>query len=197
MFFVAIDQHDMYIVETDGVEMEPYLIDQLTVAVAQRYSIIVTAKNDTTTNYAMSIMQSPDMYDNVPDTLVLNNTLQIIYATNNTPATSPDYDPVDPLDETKFVPVLVRSSAPADISYRLDVFFDTYDDGTNRASFNNITFQEPVTPTMFTALTMGNDSFRSDVYGAQTNAFAYPHGAMIELVVYNWDAGFHPFHLHG
>ena len=57
--------------------MEPYPIDVLTIAVAQRYSILVTAKNDTSANYAMSVMQSPDMYDQVPDSLVLNNTVQI------------------------------------------------------------------------------------------------------------------------
>lgn len=44
---------------------------------------------------------------------------------------------------------------------------------------------------------MGNNSMLSSVYGAQTNAFAYPHMANIQLTVYNWDAGFHPFHLHG
>ena len=74
----------------------------------------------------------------------------------------------------------------------------TYDDGTNRASFNNITYSEPNVASMFTALTMpGNDSFLPAVYGAQTNAIVYEHMAMVQLTVYNWDAGFHPFHLHG
>jgi len=44
---------------------------------------------------------------------------------------------------------------------------------------------------------MGNDSFNSAVYGHQTNAIPYPHGANIQLTVYNWDDGFHPFHFHG
>jgi len=44
---------------------------------------------------------------------------------------------------------------------------------------------------------MGNDSFNPDVYGHQTNAIPYPHGANIQLTVYNWDDGFHPFHFHG
>jgi iron transport multicopper oxidase len=62
VFYINIDQHQMYVIETDGVELEPYPIDVLTVAVAQRYSILVTAKNDTDMNYAMSVMQSPDMW---------------------------------------------------------------------------------------------------------------------------------------
>jgi iron transport multicopper oxidase len=50
---------------------------------------------------------------------------------------------------------------------------------------------------MFTALTMGESAMVNSVYGAQTNAFAYPHMSMVQLTVFNWDAGFHPFHLHG
>lgn len=61
VFFIGIDQHDMQVIEVDGVEIEPYPIDVLTAAVAQRYSILVEAKNETGTNYAMSIMQSEDM----------------------------------------------------------------------------------------------------------------------------------------
>ena len=59
------------------------------------------------------------------------------------------------------------------------------------------TYVAPLAPSIFTAFSMGNDSFNPAVYGAQTNAFAYPHLANIELTVFNWDSGFHPFHLHG
>jgi len=184
-------------------------------------------------------------YDSVPDTLVINNTLQIVYAEGNAAAPQIEYDTISTLKDTEFVPVQQAQMAPADIEYRLDVFFDvsdpsgnpremltrvqTYDDGANHASceysllvwtssahcliqsitctlisqsaseclFRLSTFSSPKTPSIFTALTMGNDSFLSPVYGAQTNAFAYPHMANIQLTVYNWDTGFHPFHLHG
>ncbi|KAK4688038.1 iron transport multicopper oxidase, partial [Tremellales sp. Uapishka_1] len=197
MFFLHIDQHDMYIIEADGVEVAPYLIDTLTVAVAQRYSILVQAKNTTDTNYAMVAIQSQDMYDSVPDDLVVNNTLQIVYNSANSVAPEVILDTIPTLNDTEFVPIVAKHSAPADVVYELNVWFDTYDDGTNRASFNNITYQMPTVPTMFTALTMGNDSLNDKVYGAQTNGFAYEHMKQIQLDVYNWDAGFHPFHLHG
>ena len=61
VFFIGIDQHDIYVIEADGVEIAPYKLDVITAAVAQRYSILVTAKNETNVNYAMSVMQSPDM----------------------------------------------------------------------------------------------------------------------------------------
>lgn len=61
MFYVAMDQHQMQIIEMDGVETEPYDIDFLSAAVAQRYSVLVTAKNETGTNYALSVIQNQDM----------------------------------------------------------------------------------------------------------------------------------------
>ncbi|KAK8847393.1 hypothetical protein IAR55_005251 [Kwoniella newhampshirensis] len=197
MFFLAIDQHDIKIIEVDGVEVEPYILDVLTIAVAQRYSILVEAKNQTDRNYAMSIMQAEDMYDYLPEGLVLNNTVQIAYSTSNPPASEVSYDETEDFDDTVLVPLLKAAMAPADIELVLHVNFDTYDDGTNRGAFNNITFQEPPTASIFTALSMGNNSFLSSVYGAQTNAIAYPHMANIQMTVYNWDSGFHPFHLHG
>jgi iron transport multicopper oxidase len=61
VFFVHLDQHDTYIIEADGVEMTPFLIDTLTISIGQRYSLLVKAKTDASTNYALSIGQSEDM----------------------------------------------------------------------------------------------------------------------------------------
>lgn len=61
VFFIHLDQHDTYIIEADGVEMEPFLIDTLTISIGQRYSLLVQAKSDPTANYALSIAQSEDM----------------------------------------------------------------------------------------------------------------------------------------
>ncbi|ODO09662.1 hypothetical protein I350_01875 [Cryptococcus amylolentus CBS 6273] len=198
MFFVAIDQHDIQIIEVDGVEVEPYYVDALPISVAQRYSILVEAKSESDTNYAMTVMQSEEMYDYLPDELIMNNTIQISYSPSNSPASDVTYPEEFPdLDDTKLVPLLASAMAPADIEYTLHVNFDTYDDGTNRGSFNNITFQEPPTASIFTALTMGNNSFNPAIYGAQTHALTYPHMSNIQLTVFNWDSGPHPFHFHG
>ena len=65
-----------------------------------------------------------DRYDTVPDDLVLNNTLQIEYNSNNAPAGDVLYDMIETLNDTEFVPILRSEMAPADIEYRLDVYFD-------------------------------------------------------------------------
>lgn len=61
MFYVHLDGHDLYVIETDGVEVEPYLVETLTISIGQRYSVLVQAKNTTESNYAMMISQSEDM----------------------------------------------------------------------------------------------------------------------------------------
>lgn len=60
----------------------------------------------------------------IPDELVLNNTLQIVYDESNAKAQKVVYAGWPVLDDTEFVPVLAREMAPADIEFELNVVFD-------------------------------------------------------------------------
>lgn len=48
-----IEGHTMQIVEVDGIWTEPSEASMIYITSAQRYSVLVTMKNDTTKNYAM------------------------------------------------------------------------------------------------------------------------------------------------
>jgi iron transport multicopper oxidase len=61
VFHLTMQNHTMQIIELDGIEVSPYEVDVLPVAVAQRYSIYVEAKNETNTDYAFMVMQDTDM----------------------------------------------------------------------------------------------------------------------------------------
>lgn len=61
--WLQFDQHDMTVVETDGVYTQPYTVSQLFVSVAQRYSVIVKAKADASTNYAIVASMMTDMFN--------------------------------------------------------------------------------------------------------------------------------------
>ena len=50
-------------------DVEEYPIDLVTVTVAQRYSILVTARNDTSANWAIHANMDTDMFDTVPPAL--------------------------------------------------------------------------------------------------------------------------------
>ncbi|BEI84084.1 hypothetical protein CcaverHIS002_0406880 [Cutaneotrichosporon cavernicola] len=211
MFHIGIGGHKWSVIETDGIDTVPYEIDLIEVAVAQRFSMYVEALNQTTDNFAFNIMQSPDMYDaepedlpNPPHDLNVNNTIQIVYNDNAPAAEIMEYESWgDPMDDTWFVPLAKEVMVPADVEYTVHANFDTYDDGTNRASFTldggfqNTTYRSPNVPSIFTAMTMGQDATNHAIYGAQTSVIPLEHLKMIQLNVHNWDAGFHPFHLHG
>lgn len=52
-------------------------------------------------------------------------------------------------------------------------------------------------PTLYTALTAGEDASNAAVYGEYTNSFVLKQGQIVQIVVNNLDSGRHPFHLHG
>lgn len=63
-------------------------------------------------------------YDVVPEELVLNNTIQIVYNSNFAPAEPATYDAPAVLDDTDFVPVLTRPMIDHDVEFVLNAFFD-------------------------------------------------------------------------
>lgn len=62
MFSFWIDGHDMRIIEVDGVDTEEFPADYVPISVAQRYSVLVTARNDTTQNWNIHANLNPDMF---------------------------------------------------------------------------------------------------------------------------------------
>jgi iron transport multicopper oxidase len=61
--YLQFDQHDMTVVEVDGVYTTPQTVSQLFVTVAQRYSVIITAKAITTQNFAIKASMGTDMFN--------------------------------------------------------------------------------------------------------------------------------------
>lgn len=49
--YVWFEGHSFKIVEVDGVYTEPADADQIYITTAQRYSVLLTTKNDTATNF--------------------------------------------------------------------------------------------------------------------------------------------------
>jgi iron transport multicopper oxidase len=65
------------------------------------------------------------------------------------------------------------------------------------AFFNNITYKAPKVPSLYTALSSGDQATDPRVYGSYTNAFVLEKGEIVQIIVNNLDSGRHPFHLHG
>jgi iron transport multicopper oxidase len=72
MFYFWIDGHDMRIIEADGTDLQEAPTNMIALTVAQRFSVLITARNDTSNNWAIHADMDADMFDVVPDDLVLS-----------------------------------------------------------------------------------------------------------------------------
>jgi iron transport multicopper oxidase len=69
MFHVWIEDHEMRVIEVDGVYTEEYTVPAVDLTTAQRVSVLVTAKNTSNQNFAMVGAMDTDMFDTVPEGL--------------------------------------------------------------------------------------------------------------------------------
>ncbi|KAG5643712.1 hypothetical protein DXG03_009761 [Asterophora parasitica] len=195
-FFFWIDGHDMRIIEVDGTDVEESSIDLISITVAQRYSVLVTARNDTSANWAIHANMDTDMFDTVPDSLNPNVTSSITYSSSAPLTDLGHIEEYHDVDDVALVPVIVEPQLPpVTRTIELEVNFETMDDGTNHGMFNGITYNSPLVPAVFSELTLGSNATVVEAYGPLS--FVIDHLEVIDIVIKNGDAGKHPFHLHG
>ncbi|KAK9475095.1 Cupredoxin [Dipodascopsis tothii] len=195
--YIWFEGHTMTIIEVDGVNVEPAETDMIYITAAQRYSVLITAKNDTSANYPFVASFDTDMLDTMPDTLNINATAWVSY---NSSADYPDaeiLDEFDPYDDFYLVPYEKEAVLDPDYTITVDVVMDNLRDGVNYAFFNNITYVAPKVPTLYSVLGSGDYANDTTIYGEYTHPFVLDHGDVIEIVINNQDTGKHPFHLHG
>jgi len=185
----------MTIIEVDGTDVEQSPIDLVNVAVAQRYSVLVTARNDTTSNWVVHANMDTSMFDKVPSTLVPNITSSVTYNSSAPLAPAQTVDAYHPVDDMSLVPVQVISQPPRGTAVELLAAFATMDDGTNHGLFNNITYNSPLVPAILSELTLGSNATVAKAYGP--TSFVLEHNHVVDIIVNNSDTGAHPFHLHG
>ncbi|KAF9433580.1 hypothetical protein BGZ76_009255 [Entomortierella beljakovae] len=197
MFHIHIDGHEMDIIEVDGVDVERTTVGEFPISAAQRYSVLVTAKNDTSYNYIIHGDMDPMMFDSVPDSLQLNITGTIVYneASPLAPIKTSDWSDFD--DSTLLTPVISLAVSPPSVQHTLTAAFSILDDYINHATFNDITYVMPKVPSLYTAMSVGNFSTDATVYGKYAHGIVLSHNDWIEIILNNDDVGNHPFHLHG
>jgi iron transport multicopper oxidase len=96
-------------------------------------------------------------------------------------------------DDTVLVPVVVEPMLPTDRTVELEVSFKTVEDGTNRAMFNNVSYQIPLVPTVLSVLTLGSNATVPTAYG--TGGIVLDHLSAVQIIVKNGDTGKHPLYV--
>ncbi|KAK9327921.1 Cupredoxin [Lipomyces starkeyi] len=200
--YFYIEDHTFKIVEIDGVYTEPTEADTLYIAVAQRYSILVTTKNTTDQNFPIVTVADTVLLDTIPSDLKLNNTNWLEYS-KSAPYPQADIQVAQaqdlvPFDDITLVPSDGMPLLPEpDIQINVTVIMQNLMNGYNYAFLNNITYTAPKVPTLYTVLSSGNLATNSEIYGEFTHPVVLNHNDVVEIILNNNDTGTHPFHLHG
>ncbi|KAJ4991828.1 multicopper oxidase [Stagonosporopsis vannaccii] len=197
--YVWFENHTMQVIEVDGIYTEPTDAEMLYITAAQRYSVLITAKNDTSSNFAFVGSMDEDLFDVVPDGLNPNVTGWLVYDDSKE---KPEAEPIDSFDAQFDDFTLVPYDKEAiysnvDHSITLDMKMDNLNDGANYAFFNDITYVAPIVPTLYTTLSTGANATNPLIYGHDTNPFVLAQNQVVEIILNNDDPGKHPFHLHG
>ncbi|KAB8437403.1 hypothetical protein FH972_025081 [Carpinus fangiana] len=193
-----IEGHTMQIVEVDGIYTQPSEASMLYITAAQRYGVLVTARNDTGANFPIVGSMDTDLFDTIPDGLNANVTSYLVYDSAKDMPEAALVDEFDPFDDFTLVPQdEMELYDHYDHQVVLDLKMDNLGDGANYAFFNDVTYVRPKVPTLYSVLSSGDMATDVNIYGVNSNAFVLGHNEIVEIVLNNDDAGKHPFHLHG
>ena len=130
--YLWFENHTMSIIEVDGIYTEPTDAEMIYVTPAQRYSILLTTKNDTDANFAIQGSMDQDLFDVVPDDLNPNVTGWLVYDDAKERPEPAVLDEFDPFDDFTLVP---QDKMPLlenpDQSIELNFKMDNLGDGAN------------------------------------------------------------------
>lgn len=189
-FNFSIDNHILTIIEVDGVNVEPLVVDSIEIYAGQRYSVVLNA-NQPVNNYW--IRSQP----NVPVVSGLYSAvLRYAGATVADPITTSNL--INPMFETNLHP-LENPGAPgqprpggADIVLNLNI---TYDSSKFAYSINGATFISPTVPVLLQILSGARSA--QDLLPSGS-VYPLPPNKVIEISIPGGSNDSpHPFHLHG
>ncbi|KAJ3393353.1 hypothetical protein HDU84_002148 [Entophlyctis sp. JEL0112] len=218
-FLFQIDGHNLTVIEVDGVLVEPYTVDMITINIAQRYSVLVTADQESG-NYLIRA----DMYHGDPWTISMtmpagtntNVTGILNYAGIATSDRVMEVATIDAplvLDDMQLVP-LEAIEAPSPTSSDLTLLFEfTYqqmvsdthqkyyikastlsDSAWNTDFTSSFSPSANATPVLIDSVQNSNGA--NWQAPAWANTIQITKGQVVDIIVRNDDVGEHPFHLH-
>ncbi|KAG0003434.1 hypothetical protein BGZ79_000893 [Entomortierella chlamydospora] len=199
-FTFSIDSHNLTLIEADGVDMQPVVIQRFPIHVAQRYSVIVHA-NQTVDNYWVRATMNTNCF-NVDNAALNPNTFAIVRyegapITEN--VTSIDWSEsawnhicVD-LTEDMLKPYYSEPAPAADTHVYITSSFQTIEaDQINRGYMNSTSWVPLANDATVFQAQRGISKF-----DATQQIITLNSTGVVEVLINNYDEGSHPFHFHG
>ncbi|KAL0954253.1 hypothetical protein HGRIS_005381 [Hohenbuehelia grisea] len=193
-YMFSIDGHMMTVIEADGLNVEPVMVEKLQIFASQRYSFVLEA-NQPIGNYW--IRADPNLGDRGFEGGINSAILHYLGAPHAEPMT-PFVNSTALLWEGDLHP-LENPAAPgipipgaADININLAMAFDP---ATARFTVNDMTYQSPSVPILLQILS-GTQTAQELLPNG--GVYTLPSNAVVEISMPAGVAGGpHPFHLHG
>jgi len=193
-YVFSIDGHYMTIIEADGENTKPLLVDSIQIFAGQRYSFILTA-NQPISSYWIRANPSRGTIGFAGG--INSAILRYINAPIVDPVT-PKIQSTYPMLETN-LHALLNPGAPgipipgdADVVLNLDIVFNTT---TGMFLMNNASFVPPTVPVLLQILSKAQSA--QDLLPSG-DVYVLPRNKVIELSIPGGSPGSpHPFHLHG
>ncbi|KAM0191378.1 hypothetical protein ACHAPC_002181 [Botrytis cinerea] len=128
--YIWFEGHNITIVEVDGVYTEKAEAEAIYIAAAQRYSFLLTTKNDSSTNFAFVTSMDTSLFDVIPDGLNWNGTGWLVYDDTKALPDAAFVDEYNDFDDFNLVPHdgMALLSEPDQI-ISLDVVMDVLGNG--------------------------------------------------------------------
>jgi len=211
-----VDNHSLSVIEADGTLLKQHAVHRVPIHVAQRYSVIVTANQSTSTNYWMLGAMVSFCFTGTNPVLNPNTYAVVAYSGSN--ATAPSNASVDwrdaypvqcmDLDDSDLIPSTEISPPPATAMYRIDFAFGEGADQREYAYVNGTTWLPLGNTTTLMAAANGLNGPQVGSWGNngtvgafQGNQFVVGLSSeaveVVDILLYSLDEGAHPFHLHG
>ena len=130
--YVWFEGHQMRIVEIDGVWTEEAPADRLYITPAQRYSVLLTTRDDDSENFPIVGAMDQELFDVIPDDLSPNVTGWLVYDSAKPLPEAKSVDELDYFDDFDLVPYDgLELFENVDYSFELNVRMDNLGDGAN------------------------------------------------------------------
>jgi FtsP/CotA-like multicopper oxidase with cupredoxin domain len=210
-FQFSVDNHTMSVIEADSTMVEPTNSTRLDIAIAERFSVVVTTDQlpgnywiRATINTNCFAFSNPVLDAGVKGILTYTNSEDDPLDQFSVGFPGSDDPSCVDFNATALVPAVAQQAPPADVLYNIQFSFGIGAYALDRAYINGTSWTPLDTPTLNTivpALRAGNQTFNKPGVASYGLSDQYivdiPEYQVVDILLTNFDENAHPFHFHG